>query len=228
MQLKPKNDGLSNFNMTIPEDQFKQQAAKLLKYMMGRLNIKSPPSKLILKKDEENSKKPWAFTGHYNPEDKSITLMVSNRHHVDLLRTFAHEVIHHWQNENGNLKTDEPVKPDSQYAQKNPHLRKMEKQAYLFGNMIFRDFEDIERYGKTDIVESVDGFYKKIINRTKLINLILEMSYDGNVGLHEMMQFFKVASQDEVKQFELFMANNDLPNAWELVQRVVGVRLKGL
>lgn len=139
--------------MEIPEEQFKMQAAKLLKYMMGRLKIQSPPTRLILKKDEKNAKEPWSFTGHYDPDAKSITLQTFGRHHVDILRTFAHEVIHHWQNENGKLVSKDSVQPSSQYAQKNPHLRQMEKQAYLLGNIIFRDFEDIERYGKTDIVD---------------------------------------------------------------------------
>lgn len=76
-----------------------------------------------------------------------------------------------------------------------------------------------------------DKYHNDIISKVKKINLILEileMSYEGNVGLAEMMQFFKVASPEEVKQFEQLMANQDLPNAWELVQRVTGTRLKGL
>lgn len=63
---------------------------------------------------------------------------------------------------------------------------------------------------------------------TKKLNFLLEISYQGNVGLHEMAQFFQIATPDEVKQFELFMERNDIPHAWELVQKVVGVRLKGL
>ncbi len=138
--------------MDLSKDQFSLLAGKLLKYMMTRLKIKSPPSKLVLKESVENSKKPWGYTGNYNPEDKSITLFITDRHHIDILRTFAHEVIHHWQNETGNLieKTNKPQ--DNQYAQKDPHMRQMEKQAYLLGNIIFRDFEDIERFGHTDIV----------------------------------------------------------------------------
>jgi hypothetical protein len=78
------------------------------------------------------------------------------------------------------------------------------------------------------IMKSSDIFYKKIMETVKRTNLILEMSYEGNVGLHEMMQFFRVASPEDVKRFESYMANQDLSNAWELVQKVVGVRLKGL
>lgn len=146
--------------MNIPKEQFVEQVKKLLNYMMERLKIQTPPSKLILKNNKENADKKWGYTGNYNPNDKSITLFITDRHHVDILRTFAHEVIHHWQNENGKLivgGSQESVGPETenpQYAQKDPHLRKMEKQAYLLGNMIFRDFEDIERYGETDIKDN--------------------------------------------------------------------------
>jgi hypothetical protein len=130
--------------MDISKEQLKQQAGELLKYMMGRLDIKSPPNRLILKQSEENAKQLWAYTGNYDPETKNITLFITNRHHVDILRSFAHEVIHHWQNENGQLggRNDQP---EDRYAQKNPHMRKMEKQAYLLGNIIYRDWQDMNR-----------------------------------------------------------------------------------
>ncbi len=67
-----------------------------------------------------------------------------------------------------------------------------------------------------------------MMDKTKLVNYLLEISYEGNVGLHEMVKFFQVATPEEVKRFEDLMAVNDLPNAWELIQQVVGVRLKGL
>lgn len=66
------------------------------------------------------------------------------------------------------------------------------------------------------------------MDKTKLVNYLLEISYEGNVGLHEMVKFFQVATPEEVKRFEDLMSVNDLPNAWELLQQVVGVRLKGL
>ena len=136
--------------MDIDREHFKNLVGKLLKYIMGRLNIKNPPRKLILKDNQENANKDWGWTGNYNPETTDITLFITNRHHVDILRSFAHEMIHHLQNEKGQLS--KPAKPEDQYAQKDSHLRKMEKQAFLLGNMIFRDFQDIERFGKTEIV----------------------------------------------------------------------------
>jgi hypothetical protein len=77
-------------------------------------------------------------------------------------------------------------------------------------------------------MELTEKYYKQIMNKTKLVNYLLEISYEGNVGLHEMVKFFQVATPDDVKKFEQLMSVNDLPNAWELIQQVVGVRLKGL
>jgi hypothetical protein len=139
--------------MDISNQEFKQMAGKLLKYMMERLSIQSPPAHLLLKKSDENAKKPWGYTGNYDPETKTITLFITNRHHVDVLRSFAHEILHHWQNEHGQLQNRGKLANDPQYAQKDEHMRKMEKQAYLLGNIIFRDYEDIERHGQTDIVK---------------------------------------------------------------------------
>lgn len=127
--------------MEVSEEQFKQQAAKLLKYMMGRLKLQSPPEKLILKKDEENANDLFGKTGYYNPNDKSITIFVTGRHPKDQLRSFAHEVIHFWQDINGKLNLSGYT--GAGYAQKNKELRQCEKAAFLFGNMIFRDFCDL-------------------------------------------------------------------------------------
>lgn len=77
-------------------------------------------------------------------------------------------------------------------------------------------------------MEPTDKLYKQLMEYTKRLNFILEISYQGNVGLHEMAKFFQVASPEEVKMFEDLMERNDIPRAWELVQKVVGVRLQGL
>lgn len=77
-------------------------------------------------------------------------------------------------------------------------------------------------------MELIEKYYRQIMDKTKLVNYLLEISYEGNVGLHEMVKFYQVATPEEVKKFETLMAANDLPNAWELIQQVVGVRLKGL
>ena len=70
----------------------------------------------------------------------SIVLYVTNRHPKDICRSFSHELVHHHQNERGDLEGGDVSNPT--YAQDDPHMRKMEMEAYLKGNLLFRDWED--------------------------------------------------------------------------------------
>jgi hypothetical protein len=41
--------------------------------------------------------------GSYSPSDKAITVIAAGRHTADILRTLAHELVHHKQNLEGKL-----------------------------------------------------------------------------------------------------------------------------
>lgn len=125
-------------------DTFKSHLINLFAYLKSELQLKTIPT-LKLISDEKNADKILGKTAYYNPDKKEIVLYTTNRHQKDILRSFAHEIIHHWQHENEKLTEVDNQKTgtkDPQYAQNNPWLRQMEKQAYLLGNMLFRDWED--------------------------------------------------------------------------------------
>ena len=96
--------------------------------------------KLILRQDKENAENLLGKTAYYNPSDISIVLFITNRHPKDICRSFSHELVHHHQNERGDLELGDSSSPT--YAQDDKHMRKMEMEAYLKGNMLFRDWED--------------------------------------------------------------------------------------
>jgi hypothetical protein len=126
------------------KEEFKSSLAKLFSYLREELKFKTIP-KIHLLEDETNAKKLLGKTGYYDYTTTKICLYMTDRHPKDILRSFAHEVIHHWQNENRQLDKSnkkEGVNTDPQYAQNDPWMRQMEKQAYLLGNMLFRDWED--------------------------------------------------------------------------------------
>ena len=100
--------------------------------------IKNTP-KLHLRQDPQNAQNLLGQTAYYNPGNQSIVIFITNRHPKDICRSFAHELIHHHQHERGDLKGGNN---SSTYAQDDPHMRKMEMEAYLKGNMLFRDWED--------------------------------------------------------------------------------------
>ena len=119
--------------------ELKEALNNLYKTAKEELGLQNTP-KLHLKKDAENAQNLFGKTAYYDPKNMSIVLYVTNRHPKDICRSFAHELIHHHQNERGDLKMGDASSPT--YAQDDPHMRKMEMEAYLKGNMLFRDWED--------------------------------------------------------------------------------------
>ena len=124
--------------------EYKQTFGDLYKTAKDKFNIQKAP-KLRLRQDKENAKKTFGRTAHYDPQEQTIVIFITNRHPKDILRSFCHELIHHVQNERGDLKISDA---SPTYAQDNKHLRKMEKEAYLEGNLLLRDFEDNFKYKK--------------------------------------------------------------------------------
>ena len=113
----------------------------LCSYAKQKMKFSRPP-RLFLRSDENNSKMALGRTAHYNPQDESVTVFITGRHPKDILRSISHELVHHTQNLRGDLSADKCGNMDANYAQNNQHLRKMEEEAYLTGNMCFRDWED--------------------------------------------------------------------------------------
>jgi len=108
-------------------------------FAQERFGFKKPPT-LNLISDQKNAQKPLGKTAYYDPQTMAITIYTDNRHTKDILRSLAHELVHHMQNELGML--NDSGYHGAGYAQKNKDLRQSEKQAYLEGNMCFRDWED--------------------------------------------------------------------------------------
>lgn len=119
-------------------EKYKKLLSSMLPYYDERLKL-SKPVKIIFVDDKENANNPLGRTAFYAPEKMSITVFTTNRFIKDILRSLGHELIHHKQHcvdEFSDMATPEG------YAQKNKKLRKKEEEAYLFGNMLFRDWED--------------------------------------------------------------------------------------
>jgi hypothetical protein len=113
--------------------------SEFLPFAKKRMGFKKPP-KIFLKRDNQNAKDPLGKTAYYDPENRSVTLYVTNRHPKDVMRSLSHELVHHTQNCNGEF--DKVHSVGDGYAQNDEHLREMERQAYEMGNLCFRDWED--------------------------------------------------------------------------------------
>ena len=126
----------------------KEALGEVYKVAKQKYNIKNTP-KLILREDQDNADNLLGKTAYYNPTDMSIVLFITDRHPKDICRSFSHELVHHHQNERGDLDMGNASSPT--YAQDDPHMRKMEMEAYLKGNLLFRDWEDwFKNYRQTN------------------------------------------------------------------------------
>lgn len=118
--------------------EFKELLVSLTMYMMDNINIEPLPDLIFIEDDTKNAKDLLGKTAYYNPNDKSITLYTLNRHPKDILRSYAHEMIHHKQNLEGKLTDIE-----GHNINEDDYLKELEREAYEYGNgMYFRGWEN--------------------------------------------------------------------------------------
>jgi hypothetical protein len=101
------------------------------------MNVIPLPKIKVISDDKENASRLLGKTAYYSPSDKSITLYTFGRHPKDVLRSFAHEMVHHEQNLNGTLKNIGTTNTNEDGS-----LDKIEREAYEKGNIMLRNWED--------------------------------------------------------------------------------------
>ncbi len=159
----------------------------LFDFMHQALNFVSKPE--IIFSELENIDDVLADTGQYDIENSKITIYTTNRHPKDILRSVAHELIHHKQNEDNRIKK-EPTYPG--YAQKSPELRKMEEDAFLRGNMLFRDWSDSVKLQQKQMNESFSQ--KRVADANKAI--WKKMGFEYPQFLSETKQISSIGKQN--------------------------------
>ena len=114
----------------------------ILEYMLDEgMNIQPLPE-VKIRKDLTESEQFFGKTAYYDPNENTIVLYTQGRHPKDVMRSFTHEMVHHIQNLEGrlgNIQTSNTNEDDS--------LLELEKEAYLVGNITFRNWEDKTKNG---------------------------------------------------------------------------------
>lgn len=111
--------------------------ASILEYMIDEGMKITPLPEVKIKRDIAESVDFFGKTAYYDPTINEIVLYVEGRHPKDVMRSFAHEMIHHKQNLEGRLG-----KIGTTNTNEDDHLLEIEKEAYLEGNITFRNWED--------------------------------------------------------------------------------------
>jgi len=123
---------------TIPSIDILEKIAELTNYMRGKgYNIDPVPSIELVGDDMVNAEEFLGKTAYYDPINKSITLYTYGRHPKDIVRSYAHEMIHHIQNLEGRLGDITTTN-----TQEDDHLNDIEAEANLKGTMTFRNWTD--------------------------------------------------------------------------------------
>lgn len=134
-------------------------------YSKDRLGFNRPVT-AELKSDPANAADPLGKTAYYDPNKMHIVLFTDKRHPKDVLRSFSHELVHHSQNCRGEF--DNGAVTEEGYAQNNKHLRKMEKEAYLEGQLILRDWEDSKKENKSKMNEkTIRNIARRVMESVK-------------------------------------------------------------
>lgn len=116
----------------------KEQTDKFLEYFKQKYpQFNDLPSIEFKNGDYENAQDFYGKTAYYNPNNKQIVLYTEGRHPKDIIRSLSHELIHFIQDKEGRLNN---INTDN--VNENEYLKKIEEEAYLKGNINFREWTD--------------------------------------------------------------------------------------
>jgi len=136
LQYLPKH---LNENATYSDHiDYKQMIADLVDYMIDKgRNILPLPDLEFIDGDSENAKDFFGKTAYYDPNTQIIALYTEGRHPKDIVRSFAHEMVHHTQWLEDRLDNVNTTNTNGSEA-----LDAIEREAYQEGNMMFRNWTD--------------------------------------------------------------------------------------
>ena len=127
--------------MTGDQFNFIPVVKSLTEYMLKQgIPIQPLPKVKFISDDKENADDFFGKTAYYDPNQSLIVLYIADRHPKDILRSFAHEMIHHMQNCEGRL-----TNIDTQNINEDGYLKELELEAYKNGNELFRGWEDLTK-----------------------------------------------------------------------------------
>ena len=110
----------------------------LNEYMINDgMNVQPLPRVELIDNDVKNASDFFGKTAYYNPNTITITLYTLDRHPKDVIRSYAHEMIHHIQ----NLEERLPQIPTTN-TNEDGKLEEIEREAYERGNITFRKWTD--------------------------------------------------------------------------------------
>ena len=164
----------------------KEYIGSLLEYMLDKKMNITPLPEIKIRHDEDNSENFFGKTAYYDPNKKEIVLFVDGRHNKDIVRSFSHEMVHHIQNLEGRLNNIQTSDTTS-----DNNLLKIEAEAYMQGNITFRNWEDSIKNNKV----MAEGKYDKISN--DLSSAVFKIFKDAHSKGEEVKETFRIGPEED-------------------------------
>jgi hypothetical protein len=112
--------------------------ASLTQHMIDKgMKLEPLPQIQMVHDDIENGEDIFGKTAYYAPQTNIIVLFTYGRHPKDILRSYAHELVHVHQNMEDRLETINTTD-----VNQDDHLEQLEREAYETGNIMFRSWTD--------------------------------------------------------------------------------------
>ena len=129
----------SNYNITEMEPYIRG----MYEYFDQKLGFHKPPV-MVFDSDPSNQSDVLGKTAYYDPSALEIHIFTDGRHPKDMLRSIAHELIHHQQNLEGRLDVGGYM--GEGYYLKNEKMKALELEAMKNGNGLMREYEDTLKF----------------------------------------------------------------------------------
>jgi hypothetical protein len=131
-------DTMMSLSEDISPEDFNTNIISLTQYMDNNgLNLRPYPKVKFIDDDTKNAEDLLGRTAYYNPNTHLVALYTLNRHPKDILRSYAHELVHHHQNLSNTLDHSNTTNTNE-----DGDLEKIEREAYETGNILFRKWGD--------------------------------------------------------------------------------------
>jgi len=131
------------------------------------LKLKPYPKVIFKHNEESNSEDFFGKTAYYDPSNNEVVLYTLGRHPKDIMRSYAHELIHVHQNHEDRL---EGIGTDN--VNEDDYLEKIEREAYENGNIMFRSWTNKtvnESEGKAAPYGSGYKKVKETVSKNKIL-----------------------------------------------------------
>ena len=182
-----------------------------------KIGFKKPPT-MHFDSDPNNQSNVLGKTAYYDPSSLEIHVFTDGRHPKDMLRSIAHELIHHQQNLEDRLNVGGYM--GQGYYLQNEAMKELEQEAMLEGNALMREYEDTtksEEMNKMSLKEWKDNELNKLLlekfgilkeDKMPMKNDDEDADNDGSID-DKVPAFLKEEDEEEVEEEELNESDND-------------------